>query len=560
MVVPVVPAAVPARRVSFASDYMLSCRCGGGEAHWPVHANLNSAESRAEVAADDKMAVFAIASDNMAKLLPQENRNKFPLGAGLLQKCLQSTSLKAGSKEWNQRTSAFGISRAGFSVPDKVLYPRACGEVCLESSPLDVRRAYLSMLAGLLKFAQLWKPPEVSGSDILVMMQPYAADVAADVDPALPVFFGFFALSQGKYAGEPAQQTFVELQVCNGMFDINNLCGTELEVKFDDFIQPVSVRSVPLQQQHVGAMTTYSEQELARKIVDDATFVAEGGRQICKLQRVVVRCLRFTDLSLRRVRIDGFVDAEAFEMMVGVTAKEREAKGRKQKRRVDLCGDVLKNTSGRSSAVRKAAVLEHDVLCDDAEDAVGAMKTFMEELGLDEASGLISQEEFCKAEGLMGALFSGLPAAVQTEMESIIGQDYDDHESDVAEDEPEDDDGVAEDDPQDVGEDLEDQDAWEQVAWPWTVIAEQSPYKYVDLQGQPVGQIHAVGENGLKATCRKHSKCACWVSIPRGSELTMGDVEVELIAWIAIGLECSNELHQQTSQEIRVKAGMRIRR
>jgi hypothetical protein len=35
------------------------------------------------------------------------------------------------------------------------------------------------------------------------------------------------------------------------MFDINNLCGTELEVKFDDFIQPVSVRVALSIRQHL---------------------------------------------------------------------------------------------------------------------------------------------------------------------------------------------------------------------------------------------------------------------------------------------------------------------
>ena len=334
---PVAAAAVPRRSISFASEFMASCRCGNrGELHWPVHANLNSSEPRAEVVDDDKMAVFAIAADNMAKVVSQGSRSAAPMTAGLLHRCLRTRTMWRTSSDFKGRVNSTGHSAQGFAVPDKVQYPRACGELCLTTSKPDRQRAYLATLHGFGKFAQRWTPAEVCALDILVMMQPFLADVAADVAPA--VFFCFLVLSQGQYMGEPSQQTFIELQPCNDMLDVKAPHGTELEIMFNDFIQPMSVRSAPLQQQHVGTMRTYSEQELAAKFVDDTTIGAGTG-QVCKLDKVIVRTLRFTDLSLQRVRVDGFADAEAFEISLIDQVKERKPKPGKSKR-IDLCSDM----------------------------------------------------------------------------------------------------------------------------------------------------------------------------------------------------------------------------
>ena len=59
-------------------------------------------------------------------------------------------------------------------------------------------------------------------------------------------------------------------------------------------------------------------------------LVQAAGR-VCKLDKVIVRILRFTDLSLQRVRVDGFADAEAFEISRIEQVKERKPEPGKSK-------------------------------------------------------------------------------------------------------------------------------------------------------------------------------------------------------------------------------------
>ena len=121
----------------------------------------------------------------MAKVVSQGSRSAAPMTAGLLHRCLRTRTLWRTSSDFKGRVNSTGHSAQGFAVPDKVQYPRACGELCLAIGDPDRRRAYLAILHGFGKFAQRWTPAEVCALDILVMMQPFLADVAADVAPAV---------------------------------------------------------------------------------------------------------------------------------------------------------------------------------------------------------------------------------------------------------------------------------------------------------------------------------------------------------------------------------------
>ena len=71
-------------------------------------------------------------------------------------------------------------------------------------------------------------------------------------------------------------------------------------------------------------------------------------------------------------------------------------------------------------------------------------------------------------------------------------------------------------------------------------------------------EIHAGGPNtSLKATCRRHKDCVCWVSTTVDSRQA---VMVELLAWLRQGVDVTNKIqHEDLANEVKRWFGMRVR-
>jgi hypothetical protein len=74
-------------------------------------------------------------------------------------------------------------------------------------------------------------------------------------------------------------------------------------------------------------------------------------------------------------------------------------------------------------------------------------------------------------------------------------------------------------------------------------------------RSQHVATIHQVGA-GLKATCRFHSSCKCWVT--KGG-LGQPDVLTALACWAHSGVTKTAEQHGAAATEVKTSFGMRVR-
>ena len=106
--------------------------------------------------------------------------------------------------------------------------------------------------------------------------------------------------------------------------------------------------------------------------------------------------------------------------------------------------------------------------------------------------------------------------------------------------------------------------AAEELQWPWSVIRESAPHRYVTLDraaGGFVGTMHNMGPYSLKATCKQHRSCTCWVTLrgPRTNKEEFDSLEMDLICWLAHGLTDAAAEHRSRSVEVRRTKGMAVR-
>ena len=114
----------------------------------------------------------------------------------------------------------------------------------------------------------------------------------------------------------------------------------------------------PLNQQTLGAIKCLSEQEVAALFVESSIRMF-GGREKCVVNNVTIRKLRFRDIDLKRVEVEGF-DGEPFKIEVhAAEVKKGKAKGGSSQaaRKLDLCSDLLQPTCRTPAA--PAAVRHH---------------------------------------------------------------------------------------------------------------------------------------------------------------------------------------------------------
>ena len=87
---------------------------------------------------------------------------------------------------------------------------------------------------------------------------------------------------------------------------------------------------------------------------------------------------------------------------------------------------------------------------------------------------------------------------------------------------------------------------------------------YVDNNSTAVGTIHVVGEQSVKATCKAHRRCRCWVSLVRSTAAqTTAQACTDLESWLAQAAApspISAEEHARASVSLREAYGMRVRR
>lgn len=391
--------------------------------------------------------------------------------------------------------------------------------------------------------------------------------------------FFMLPLVVGRSGNQAAQQAFVRLRHSGG--ELADVAGLELALSFVDFVPPEGRRSPPVDQQHVGAIDTLTEQQLAKRIIQLAW--PGGGAKSCTLHRVVIQSMRYRDVDLAHIVVDGEGDLRHC-VEFGTIAKPRPSKGPNlAPRKRDMCSDLLDEDAAsarRARAGRQGRVVAPASEPQSAPEVCAAdVREAMRELGLAEQE--ISIEDFCQFEGLLSAVFSALPAhekaaMVAAEVEARASghsggggvgasgsEDDDQHDASSM--------SIAESDGSAAsGADIVSGTASGSadvapppvVEWPWTVLEVAGLLRYMDkANGRFAGALHWMGNNSLKATCgiKEHGKCGCWVTV-RGESPDVRALEDKLTEWIAYGCSDSKEAHAERSVNLRVGFGMRVRR
>lgn len=390
--------------------------------------------------------------------------------------------------------------------------------------------------------------------------------------------FFMMPLVGGRNGHQAAQQAFVRLHHSGG--EVAEVAGLELSLSFVDFVPPAGRRPPPLEQQQSGAVDILTEQQLAARIVQLASL--GNAANPCTLHRVTMQSMRYRDVDLARVVLDGECSARHSIEIAGV-AKAKQPKDSKQaSRKRDMCADLLeedvaearKSRAGKQGQAARAGGATHSGPQSVAEVGVAEIREAMRELGL--ADHEISIDDFCKVEGLLSAVFSALPAreqaavvAAEVEAKAFPCGDGVDDASGASSSEDQGD-ALSESDgcDSDGADGLDASGAASGSAdaapleWPWTVLDVVGLLRFADkATGRFAGALHWMGNASLKATCgiKDHGKCGCWVTL-RGESPDLRALEAQLTEWIAHGVSDSKQEHAQRSVDIRIGFGVRVRR
>lgn len=78
---------------------------------------------------------------------------------------------------------------------------------------------------------------------------------------------------------------------------------------------------------------------------------------------------------------------------------------------------------------------------------------------------------------------------------------------------------------------------------------------------ESVSHIHEIGNPGgnasLKATCKSHKSCVCWVS--HSSEERRQNILASLVTWLSEGRDATAAAHKESSKEVKRSHGMKVR-
>ena len=88
-------------------------------------------------------------------------------------------------------------------------------------------------------------------------------------------------------------------------------------------------------------------------------------------------------------------------------------------------------------------------------------------------------------------------------------------------------------------------------------LREVGANNFFTLDGRKCGIIREVAP-GVKAMCRVHARCSCWVT-KAGPSMSSDMLKEDLIGWLARSVASSSEQHAKDAYDIKVKHGMRPR-
>jgi len=157
------------------------------------------------------------------------------------------------------------------AFPQKVKYPKVCGELCLHHTPVATLAAYFVALKGFLKVAKNFpSATALINQDVVLAID--ITPVGAQ-EPSRVIFVWFIVMS-GRSGPNAATQTFVEMKPEGEVEVGSNYAAIILRFEREAFVRLEKKFRAPMQRQQVGAFHQFTEQQLAAKI---ATILGDAG-------------------------------------------------------------------------------------------------------------------------------------------------------------------------------------------------------------------------------------------------------------------------------------------
>lgn len=437
------------------------------------------------------------------------------------------------------------------SFPDRVTYPARCGCVCSVASSRATKDMYDAIVDACGRCVDPFGVGRaLSCADLVLAFEVFAPSVGQ----LAAVLFFDLREAHGSSGIVKSGQTLLRLKpVPNVLVPSLDYKGLVLQYALVEHVFPARKPRAPFDRARCGQLNAFTEGQLARFICD---LLPPCQGEAVVPAKVTIRRLQYRDIDLKEIVTHGVCeDFQPIELEAGNLKKHEKRGGKSGSSNSSVApGDLLGMLNRKANAVRFLKPTGGHPAA-----AAGSSAPPAADCGGDQAAP-VSQQGFLE---LLGCAMSELQLSA-AESGHIFGGvladgDADDLHAVVAAYKKESEDVN---DEQHLQEERDEACAEEIVAAgsgnPWAELGlrETTKWHFSELEGAAeVGLFHQVGPRSLKATCRKHKSCVCWLS--KVTDLAVA--ERDLAEWLSKGGSVSRGEHDDLSRAIKIRYGMRVR-
>lgn len=224
-----------------------------------------------------------------ATFMPVEALERYRAAAGP-----GGRGISALSHNFKQQVSQGpGVPPNEEAFPQKVTYPKVCGQLCLCHTPVATLAPYLAALQGFRTVAMRFSnTTALINEDVVLAVEitPFGAQ-----EPSR-VLFVWFILMSGQSGPNPPTETFVEMKPEGAVEVGSNYNGISLRFEREAFVKMEKKFRAPMHRQQLGAFRQVTEQQLAAKI---ATIFGDSGCRVMSFAWPIARFI--PELSTDRI-------------------------------------------------------------------------------------------------------------------------------------------------------------------------------------------------------------------------------------------------------------------
>jgi hypothetical protein len=431
-------------------------------------------------------------------------------------------------------------SRPEDCFPGKVKYAQRCGLLCARTTPAQTMLLYTKLRAAIKSCAERFGP----SSELAKMDVVLAVEVFKDGSGPRPdaVCFVDMRLATSQSGAHAPTQTFLKLEPAGGAAELPlEYQGLTLRYAHKGLVQHQGQTREPMSRVVAGAFVAWTEDALCIEVLLNLCPQPDGmNSKLTLIQKVAIRQLVYEDISLRDVRITGCSQAFGHKWVEAGPAPVQRRPAIQAPDFVDLSQifhetktpGPLRDRAARTQSQSEQSVLVGPALTDTEQIMLDALGLQAGDLSLTDAqlrdlAPLAGDDIAPEAQEEFAALLDLLVEAGEEEGGESSGSD--------AEGGP--------------------QNPHETNRWSHLGLVQRPGWQFFTEAGLARGCVHAIGAGSMKATCRVHSKCICWLS----NVVDVTKTESDLVSWLADPGD-SRSAHQLSAYELKAAYGMNVRR